>query len=350
MHNPSEFHLAGGLNSTETMTTFEYDFDYPSEECNRTEVFKFAAISTSVFFSSVVVLSLLGNILVLVILVIYENIRSVTNTLILNLAVSDLLFTASLPFWIYYDLYGWTFGKPTCKLVNWVFFTGFCSSSILLVLMTVHRYVAVMNPLSNIVSAAGFPSVVVTVIVWVVSILIASPSFVYSNVTDHENFTICFYENQDGKLWMFYQQNAFFVVFSLVFIFCYSKILWKLKGSTVQKRNNRTLKLIFILVVVFFLEWAPYNYVIFQMSLDVINKNSGHDCDSRTRLDYAFYISRMLAFSHCCLNPVFYVLVGIKFKSHLKKMVKICSSDRNSIPNRRSRLTIMSVTSEELSM
>ncbi|RVE61981.1 hypothetical protein OJAV_G00176610 [Oryzias javanicus] len=239
LDNPSEFHLAGGLNSTETMTSdstspYEYTYYYDYEICNRTEVFEFGAISTAVFFSIVFVLSLMGNILVLAILLKYENIRSVTNTLILNLAVSDLLFTTSLPFWIYYDLHGWTLGEPTCKLVNWVFYTGFCSSSILLVLMTVHRYVAVMNPLSNIVSAAGFPSVVVTVVVWAQT--------------------------------------------------------------------------------------------------------------------YAFYISRMLAFSHCCLNPVFYVLVGVKFKNHLKKMLRRCTSNSHSIPNRPSRNTILSVTSEELSM
>ncbi|KAF6733999.1 Chemokine XC receptor 1 [Oryzias melastigma] len=327
-----------------------YNDDYGDEACNQTEVFKFGAISTSVFFSIVFVLSLVGNFLVLAILLRYENIRSVTNTLILNLAVSDLLFTASLPFWIYYDLHGWTLGQPTCKLVNWVFYTGFCSSSILLVLMTVHRYIAVMNPLSNIVSAAGFPSIVVTVVVWVVSILIASPSFIFSEVTKHEDSLLCFYPERVGKFWVFYQQNVFFVVSSIVFIFCYSKILSRLMGNKVQRRKNRTLKLIFILVVVFFIEWTPYNYVIFQMSRDVLTENDGHDCGSFTRQMYAYYISRMLAFSHCCLNPVFYVLLGVKFKNHLKKMLQRCTSDSHSIPTRPSRNTIMSVTSEELSM
>ncbi|XP_070775610.1 chemokine XC receptor 1-like [Enoplosus armatus] len=328
--------------------------DYDDEVCNRTSVVQFGAIFTPVFFSIVVILSLFGNILVFVILAKYENLKSLTNAFILNLAVSDLFFTAGLPFWAYYHIYGWTLGDTACKIINFIFYVGFYSSGILLILMTVHRYVAVMNPLSNIVSTTGFYSVLASLAIWTVSVLVAIPALFATEVKDQSH---CVFQNSLWSLYGIYQQNILFIVSSVVFIFCYSQIMCRLLRPTAQRRRSKTLKLIFTLMVVFFVGWAPYNIVIFLQSLyiwpqtAVDSKTFAESCKRDELLSYAFYISRLLAFSHCCLNPVFYVFVGIKFKTHLKRMLKSWGHSNSSIRNRQSRLTITSLTSgEEFSM
>ncbi|XP_051257405.1 chemokine XC receptor 1 isoform X2 [Dicentrarchus labrax] len=328
-------------------------YDSDSEMCYRTSIVQAGAIFTPVFFSIVVILSLFGNILVIVILAMYENLRSLTNTFILNLAISDLFFTAGLPFWAYYHVYGWTLGEHACKIVSFVFYTGFYSSGILLILMTAHRYVAVMNPLSNIVSTKGFYSVLASLIIWAVSALAASPAFAFTHVTNN----YCVFKDSYWKLWGIYQQNILFILSSVVFIFCYSQIMCRLLRPTARRRKNKTLKLIFTLMIVFFMGWGPYNIVIFLQSLydwrqQYADSNAAAgSCEMLKQLDYAFYISRLFAFSHCCLNPVFYVFVGVKFKNHLKKMLKSWSPNNNSIRSRQNRLTILSITSgEELSM
>ncbi|XP_041847337.1 chemokine XC receptor 1 [Melanotaenia boesemani] len=330
------------------MTTVEnnMDYDYESDLCNKTSVIHFGAIVTPVFFSIVMILSLIGNILVLLILVKYENLKSITNTLILNLVVSDLFFSAGLPFWTYYHMYGWTLGESACKIVSFIFHLGFYSSSIILILMTAYRYVAVINPLSNIVSATGLYSIISTVVIWIMSILAASPALIFSKI---EGQYYCGYMEQHLKLLGVYLQNAVFVLSSLVFVFCYSQILYKLMRPTPQRRN-KTLKLIFILIVVFFVGWAPYNVVIFLQSIFIFPGKAeelfANPCKTSQQLDYAFYISRLLAFSHCCLNPVFYVFVAVKFKTHLKKMLKSwCHTKRGQ--NKQNRVTIISLTSGE---
>jgi len=342
--------MATELTTTEfyPSTSPDYDYDYPDEACNKTSVIHFGAILTPVFFSFVIIFSLIGNILVLMILIKYENLKSITNALILNLAVSDLFFTAGLPFWAHYHIYGWTLGEPACKIINFIFYVGFCSSSILLILMTAHRYVAVMNPLSDIVSATGLFSIIATVIIWVVSILVASPAFFATKVQD---LTYCGFVDPNWKLWVIYQQNALFILSSVIFIFCYSQILWKLLRRNAQRRRNKTLKLIFVLIVVFFIGWAPYNIVIllrsiFEQQSTVSSIDFEKLCEISKSLDYALSICRLLAFSHCCLNPVFYVFVGVKFKNHLKKMLKSWGHNNNTSQNRHSRLTITSTTSE----
>ncbi|XP_053186127.1 chemokine XC receptor 1-like [Scomber japonicus] len=347
-------------NSINETTDYPYNYtdDYEDEMCYRTNINKFRAIFIPVFFSIVVILSLFGNILVIVILSKYENLKSLTNAFILNLAMSDLLFTAGLPFWAYSHMYGWTLGEPACKIVNFVFYIGFYSSGIVLILMTIHRYVAVMNPFSDIVSTKGFYSVLASVMIWAVSILVASPAFVFTKVmnTDSDQ-NICDYNDSYGKLWGIYQQNILFLVSSVVFVFCYSLIIYRLLRPTAQRRKNKTLKLIFILMVVFFVTWGPYNIVIFLNSSSYFQKppvkssDTISACEKDTQQQYTISVSRFLAYSHCCLNPVFYVFVGVKFKNHLKKMMKSLGHRNTSIRSRHSRLTITSLTGgEELSM
>ncbi|XP_028282901.1 chemokine XC receptor 1-like [Parambassis ranga] len=334
-----------------------YDIEYGDDLCQKTHVIEFGALFTPVLFSIVAILSLFGNILVLIVLIRYENLKSLTNTFILNLAISDLFFTLGLPFWAQYHVQGWTFGDTVCKTVNFIFYVGFYSSGILLIMMTAHRYIAVMNPLSDIVSTTGKYSIVASAIIWVLSLVAASPALIFTEVKESNYCT-----NKDSfwTVWGIYQQNALFLLSSVVFIFCYSQIICKLLRPTAQRRKNKTLKLIFILMVVFFVGWVPYNVVIFMQSFSYMPQPAAEskivalNCESQKRLDYALNISRIFAFSHCCLNPVFYVFVGVKFKNHLKKMLKSFSHNNShnvSIRNRNSRLTITSVTSgEELSL
>ena len=321
---------------------YTYDDDYYSNDSTGTdeicklETVQFRAVIVPVFFSAVVIVSLLGNILVMVILAKYENLRSLTNALILNLAVSDLIFTVGLPFWAYYHMYGWNLGETACKIVSFIFYVGFYSSGILLILMTVHRYVSVVRPLSDLVASRGYVGVLASVFIWTLGLLAALPALLLTSVDEH----MCEYADAYWKDFGIYQQNIMFLVTVGIFCFCYAQILCRLMRSPAQKRRHRTLKLISTLVMVFFVGWAPYNVLIFRQSVIKFK-----DCDDYKRWGYAFYISRLFAYSHCCLNPVFYVFVGVKYKNHMKRMLRGWGKQTNSLRSRHSRLTITSLTS-----
>uniref|UniRef100_A0A3B3VDG5 X-C motif chemokine receptor 1 n=1 Tax=Poecilia latipinna TaxID=48699 RepID=A0A3B3VDG5_9TELE len=348
------------LNS-ENGSLYEYTTDYEDQICNQTSVIEFGATLTVSFFSFVILFSLFGNILVLVILFKYENVKSITNTLILNLAVSDLFFTLGLPFWAYYYIHGWTLGEPACQVVNFIFYVGFYSSGFFLILMTIHRYIAVINPLSSIVSTTGPSGIFTSFIVWFISILAASPVFIYIKVKDDDGSSqtfkkYCGYGDSFSSKLGIYEQNVLFVLTAYVFVFCYSQIIYRLLRPTAQRRRNKTVKLIFVLMVVFFLGWAPYNVVMFLRSFAYGNPPNTSDdseikaiCEQHIIMEYAISITRLPAFSHCCLNPVFYVFAGVKFKTHLKKLLQNLGHRNNSISNRVSRITITSVTSNEVS-
>ncbi|XP_047198753.1 chemokine (C motif) receptor 1a, duplicate 1 [Hippoglossus stenolepis] len=315
----------------------QYDSDYDSDDdllCEKDNVVRFGSYIIPVFFSVVITLSLTGNILVLVILALYENLKSLTNIFILNLAISDLVFTTGLPFWAIYHIWGWLFSNILCKIVTFVFFIGFYSSILFLTIMTIYRYLAVVHPLSDLRIQKLSTGIFLSLLMWMMSIGAAMPSLLYSSVISipHKDTHSlgCEYESILWKSIAVFQQNIFFLVAFVVIGFCYIRILGKI-SQTRSHTKNRAVKLVFCIVAVFFIGWVPYNVVIFLRTLDENLVPPFDDCEVSIQLDYAFHVCRLIAFSHCCLNPVFYAFVGVKFRSHLKSMLQEMFSRKSPV-------------------
>uniref|UniRef100_A0A8C1QPN8 Chemokine (C motif) receptor 1a, duplicate 1 n=2 Tax=Cyprinus carpio TaxID=7962 RepID=A0A8C1QPN8_CYPCA len=310
-------------NMTDENTTFQYDTDYNDELCRKEVVVKVGSFVIPIFFIAVIVLSCIGNILVLVILALYESLKSLTNVFILNLAVSDLLFTFGLPFWASYYIWGWIFGDVGCKAVKFFFYVGFYSSVLFLTLMTVQRYMAVVHPLSDWERCRGLS--ISPFIVWILSATVAMLNSLHSQVMTESDNLYCEYGSVEWKSGIVYFQNAFFFTAFVIMGYCYGRMLRTITNSRTNKRH-KTVRLIFCIAMVFFIGWAPYNIVMFLKNL------TGYpftDCDVSIGLEYAYYACRMLAFTHCCLNPVFYVFVGVKFRNHLKMILQKIFKKKN---------------------
>ncbi len=293
---------------------YYYTDDYEDQLCRKEEVVKVGSILIPLFFTAVVVLSCIGNILVLVILALYKSLKSMTNIFILNLAVSDLLFTFGLPFWASYYIWGWTFGEDGCKAVKFFFYVGFYSSVLFLTLMTVQRYMAVVHPLSDWERCRGLS--VSPFIVWILSGTVALLGSHHSKVMIESDSQYCEYGSVEWKSSIAYFQNAFFFIAFVIMGYCYGSMLRSITKSRTNKRL-KTVRLTFFIVLVFFIGWAPYNIVMFLKSLTI---HPFTDCEVSIRLDYAYYASRMLAFSHCCINPAILVFVDVRFCNTLREI------------------------------
>ncbi|XP_078395637.1 C-C chemokine receptor type 3-like [Cetorhinus maximus] len=305
------------MESTTEMPTADYEY-----LCEKENINAFGEILMPSFYAIVLMLSLIGNGLVLLVLVKYEYLRSITNIFILNLAISDLLSTICLPFWAIHHLHGWIFGVAMCKLMSGLFYIGFYSGIMFLTLMTIDRYLAVVHAVSAARSRKIRYATVTSVIVWLTSTLATIPDFIFAELEyDYERVTCDnIYPIEKAvpwKLLRYYQQNIlFFILPFVIIVYCYFRIIQTLvKCRTVQK--HRTLRVIFTIVVVFFLCWAPYNVVIFLRSLEEFQLLEFDNCESEMHLDYAHTISYTVAYFHCCLNPIFYAFVGEKFRRHL---------------------------------
>ncbi|XP_003794616.1 chemokine XC receptor 1, partial [Otolemur garnettii] len=264
-------------------TTTPFDYDLKSALCENT-TFLFATLTTTILYCLVFLLSLVGNSLVLWVLIKYESLESLTNVFILNLCLSDLAFSSLLPVWIA-GYWGWALEDFPCQLLSMVFSTSLYSSIFFLTIMTVHRYLSVVSPLSTLRVPSLRCRVLVTVSVWVTSTL-----FSVLDAVSHQVWPWgCDYSEPKWFLASVYQHNIFFLLSVGIIVFCYVQILRTLFRSR-SRRRHRTVRLIFTIVAAYFLSWAPYNLLLFLQTLQRLEVI--WSCQTILQLEYAVHICR----------------------------------------------------------
>ncbi|XP_020490919.2 chemokine XC receptor 1-like [Labrus bergylta] len=293
------------------------------------EMFDFNTLS-GVFFILVFILSLIANVLLVCVVVIYEKVKNVTNVFILNLACADLLFTITLPFWAVYHMHHWVFGDFACKFSIAAYYVGVYSSVILLTAMTVDRFIAVVlhnwpcNPVRRQRCAKVFCAAA-----WIISIAASVSDAIKVKVVDWGNNGIgCEEESNEADVNLANHLQVlllFFFPFAII-AFCYSAILWTVLQASNRKRY-RTVVMVLCIVIAFFICWGPYNIMFLIASFHELK-----DCNARENFSVAFEIFRILAFSHCCMNPLLYML-SQKFRRHLMQLLR-CNKPTRYITER----------------
>ncbi|NXP29427.1 CCR8 protein, partial [Scytalopus superciliaris] len=278
-----------------------------------------------VMYSLLFVTGLVGNALVIWVLAVSKRIKTMTDVYLLNLAISDLLFVFSLPFLVWYSIMSqWTFGNATCKIISSSYFIGFYSSVFFITIMSIDRYLAIVQSIYALKVRTAAHGIITSLALWVIAILASMPDLIFFQEVNDNNQIKCIPHYPDGnngwKTFSNFEVNILGWLIPVgVLIFCYHSILKNLQKCHTQNKY-KAIKLVFVVVIVFFLFWTPINIVLFLDSLR--NMYIIDDCQTSQRLDLALELSEALSFIHCCLNPVIYVFVGEKFKKHLREAFK----------------------------
>nr|XP_061802884.1 C-C chemokine receptor type 5-like [Nerophis lumbriciformis] len=287
----------------------------------------FSFVFITVLYSLVFILGFIGNALVVSVVVRYRNQTTLTDICLVNLALSDLLFIVTLPLFTHYTLVKeWTHGGFLCHFAGGCKSTGFFSSIFILVVMTVDRYVVILHSAKVAKYCTVRTGVALTAVVWLLSLCVSIPAFIFTKETKESYGIGCSYE-PDNMVWKVYNISANNVVGLvlplLVMVLCYSRIipvLMRMRSSKKQK----IVKLIVAIVVVFFLLWTPYNISVFlyflQTELKLLN-----DCNSIKNVKLSVMVSEALALTHCCLNPIIYAFLGQKFMRRCKLLLNQCA-------------------------
>ncbi|XP_007544177.1 chemokine (C-C motif) receptor 12a [Poecilia latipinna] len=298
--------------------------------CAKKTVNIFGAKLIPVFYYVNFLLSYLGNGLVLLIIFKYEKLTTVTNIFLLNLVLSNLLFASSLPFWATYHLSEWIFGEALCKMVSSAYFIGFYSSILFLTLMTFDRYLAVVHALAACKRRKKKYAIISSVIVWCISISASVKELVLRNVWKSsmqgkmcEESGLSASSMRIWRLVSYYQQFMIFFLLPLIMVmYCYVRITLRIL-STRMKEKCRAIKLIFVIIFTFFVCWTPYNIVCLLRAIHISagETDKEESCSTKQNLDYAYYLTRNIAYLYCCISPMFYTFLGKKFQSHFNKLV-----------------------------
>ncbi|XP_033993717.1 chemokine XC receptor 1-like [Trematomus bernacchii] len=283
---------------------FEYD-DYCSEVFEMLFDLETFEISSYIL---IFILSIIGNCLLLYVLFLYEHLKNVTNLFVLNLACSDLMITVTLPFWAVMLLQDWVFGDFACTFVTSARIVGVYSSIILLTAMTVDRFITVVlhSMPRNKVRRQRFAALSCAA-AWIISIYVSIHVATRVTVEDWRGRSMCLY----------YFDFAFDLAVSVLFffllsiiVFCYSAII-KIVLQASNRRKRRTVVVVLCIVAAFIICWVPFNIFFI-----IVSFYKPKNCYALKRVNIASSICRVLAYSHCCMNPILYML-SEKWRKHL---------------------------------
>ncbi|XP_060089273.1 probable G-protein coupled receptor 25 [Heteronotia binoei] len=269
-----------------------------------------------------------GNLYVILLMARKQGSKRLVDTFVLNLAVADLVFVCTLPFWALSVALGyWCFGEVICKLSSYTISVNRCSSILFLMGMSVERFLVVMKHWDSRSTGTKKSIGISCGCIWVVSLLLGIPSLVYRKLIPMKDTSqpLC----QDEVPSTTFSLVLLILTFLLplgVILFCYCSIFFKLRGHISRgNRRNNALKIIFAIIGAFICFWLPFNtfntFLIFAVSQDLYLS-----CPVQTALRWGLAITACLAFTNSCINPIIYVFMDQHFRQQaLKNCPTFCS-------------------------
>lgn len=259
-----------------------------------------------------------------------RRLKTMTDVYLLNLAVADLLFLITLPFWAVDAFSGWSFGSILCKVNSSVYKVNLFSSMLLLACISIDRYVVIVQTTKahNSQAERRRCSTVVCIGVWFIAALLAIPELMFAAPAEMDGQQYCrmVYPpelgNRNKILALSLQVSMGFCLPFVVMAFCYSIIVAKLlKTRNFQK--HKAMKVILAVVVAFVVSQLPYNGVLVGQAVQVSNTTAA-DCEEVKRSNMAEQVLKGVAYMHACLNPLLYAFVGVRFRRDMLQLLRNC--------------------------
>ncbi|KAM4821157.1 C-C chemokine receptor type 3-like [Thomomys bottae] len=307
--------------SGEFGTPTSFDYDYEVLLCEKINIKEQGSQLLPPLYSLVFILGLLGNTMVVVILIKYKKLRILTHIYLLNLALSDLLFLFTLPFWIHYILLGqWIWGNILCKCISGFYYLGLYSEIFFIVFLTIDRYLAIVHAVFALQTRTVRFGIITSLTSWTLAGLAALPEFIFHKFQENLNESTCspLYPEDEEDGWKYFhvlRMNILGLVLPFgILIICYSGIIKTLLRCP-NKKKYKAIRLIFLILLVFFIFWAPYNLLLLLSILQGVVWETS--CERSQQLDVAMQVTEVIAHVHCCVNPIIYAFAGEKFRKHL---------------------------------
>ncbi|XP_059805486.1 C3a anaphylatoxin chemotactic receptor-like [Hypanus sabinus] len=219
----------------------------------------------------------------------------------LNLAVADLAFCFTLPFWIvYFALRGtWVTGDIAFNLLLISICFNGSASVFLLTVISIFRCLSVTQAIWFRRHLSQCWARVACSAAWVFALLICLIALQHSKLDGY-------FGNTTWNILKVTWAVVIFVIPILIMAFCYFLIVRKLRADRFTK-SRKSVRVILTVVVVFIICWFPY-----------------HICSATTYFFGYFSliwhdVALATASFNSALNPLLYVFVGRKFRQVFKR-------------------------------
>ena len=268
-------------------------------------------------------ISLIGNTMVCFVVCRRMKTKTVTNYFIMNLAVSDLLYTLCVPFDVFGENDDWPYGAIMCKILYPAQTMTLTVSGFTLTALSATRFWAVVKPLRKQLSLkhTGF----VIVILWILATSTVVP---YINYLRYDSSNrLCEESWPHHKQRQTYTASLLVVQYALpltIISTCYIRIAFELtKGQT--KTTNRTLakargkearkviKMLVIVTLVFAILTLPSTIMWMWLDFGEAEKHFSYFLD-------VIEVLNVFDFLNCASNPIIYAFCNESFSREFRRL------------------------------
>ncbi|XP_026101629.1 C3a anaphylatoxin chemotactic receptor-like [Carassius auratus] len=280
------------------------------------DLMNFTRVGSLVFYYLTFILGVPGNAFVVYVAGLKMK-RTVNTVGFLNLAIADLLCCLSTIYYITKRAIGyWPYGSVMCKIFPFIMFITMFASVFTLSLISLDRFTRVITPVWAQNHRSLFIARLSCATAWILASILSLPFMMLAKFHTNKNETYCLFHELDEyhlKLYGGFSIIRFvfgFLVPLICITACYGFIARKLGKS--QFNTGRAFRIMFAVIVAFFLCWLFYHIV----DLIIIY---GEKSSSLVAVAWAVYpLTISLAYFNSCLNPILYVFMGQDFKSNVK--------------------------------
>ncbi|KAM4613792.1 putative G-protein coupled receptor 25 [Polymixia lowei] len=258
------------------------------------------------------------------------------DTFVVNLALADLVFVLTLPLWAISANQDdhWNFGplgNVLCKLSSYIIAVNRFSNIFFLTCMSVDRYLAVVKLLDSRFLRSGQCIRLTCAAVWLISLVLGTPSLVYRNVKWFNNKPSC--SDEQSPFFTGLSLTTVFLTFALpvlIVFLCYGTILVHLQKHSVGVANPRasarrrhSLKMVLTILLFFVVSWFPFN--LFK-TIIIFSHLSDADlsCYTQSWQRNGLILSCCLAFLNSCVNPAIYFFLDHHFRRNAENLYMSC--------------------------
>ncbi|KAH1165528.1 bombesin receptor subtype-3 [Mauremys mutica] len=299
-----------------------------------------------VTYAVIISVGLLGNAILIKVFFKIKSMQTVPNIFITSLAFGDLLLLLTcVPVdATRYIVDTWLFGRIGCKLLSFIQLTSVGVSVFTLTVLSADRYRAIVKPLELQTSDAVLKTCCKAGCVWIVSMILAIPEAVFSDLYSFSNpeknvsFEACAPYPVSEKILQEAHSLVCFLVFYIiplvvisVYYFLIAKTLYKSTFNMPAEEHGharkqiesrkRVAKTVLALVGLFALCWLPNHILYLYRSFTY---HSSVDASAFHLIVTIF--SRALAFSNSCVNPFALYWLSKSFRQHFKKQILCCKA------------------------
>ncbi|XP_073326865.1 P2Y purinoceptor 1-like [Pagrus major] len=252
------------------------------------------------------------------------------NVFVLNLGLTDVLYLLTLPFLVVYYFMErkWIFGESFCKITRFCFNVNLYGSIGFLTCISVYRYLAIVHPMRAMGRITVTHSVIISVMVWLLVSVQSLPDMFFTKAS-RNNTEKCFDTTDKAHVEDYLKYNlgwtlTGFCIPLLITLGCYGHVIVVLcRTNTIDKvLKQRSLKLMFILILLFSVCYFPYHVLRNLNLLARVLTKQGICHKWYNGVYIARQISRALVCLNSALNPLVYLHGHENIRAQLRRLIQ----------------------------